>query len=116
MQWLVHDVNEQLEAAINAIQESLARDPKNADVYYEMGLVARDQGSQAVAIQFMRKSLHLNPRLWQARSSLGLLLGKQKNFAEALAELNQAKTLVPGEPSIRENLANIYYTKGEYDL
>src|SRR5207249_1385365 len=113
---LGHYANEQYGAAMNAFQESLARDPANAEVYYEMGLVARDQGSEEQAIQFLRKSLRLNAQLWQAHSSLGMLLGQQKHFEEAITELTTAKRLAPDEPSVREGLANVYYVKGEYDV
>ena len=64
---------------------------------------------------FFARSLQLNPNLWPAHSSLGALLGKDKHFDEGIAELNKAKALAPSEPSIRENLASIYFAKGEYD-
>src|SRR6185312_200990 len=102
---LGHYSNEQYAAAANAFKEALSRDPKNADIYYEMGSVARDGGSLDAAIKLYRESLQLNPNLWQAHSSLGALLGKDKHFDEGIAELNKAKALAPSEPSIRENLA-----------
>src|SRR5581483_2341209 len=99
--------NEQYGPAMNAFKEALTGDPSNADIYYEMGLVARDQGLSDDAIQLFRKSLQLNSTLWQAHSSLGALLGKDKHFDEGIAELNKAKALARTEPSIRENLAGI---------
>src|SRR5262249_55049185 len=99
---LGHYLNEQYEAALNAFRESLSRDPQNADTYYEMGLVQRDQGFPERAIESFKKSVALNPWVWQVHSSLGALLGRQKRFTEALAELNLAGTLAPSEASVRE--------------
>ena len=114
---LGHYANEEYPAALNAFQESLTRDPGNADVYYEMGMAEQETDQQTMqAVADFRKALQLNPQLWQAHSSLGSLLAQQSHFAEAIAELNTAKQLAPNEPSIRENLANAYYGKGDYDV
>ncbi len=112
---LGHYANEEYPAALNAFQESLARDPGNADVYYEMGLAEQELDSDQ-AVAYFRKALQLNSQMWQAHSSLGSLLAQQSHFAEAIAELSIAKQLAPNEPSIRENLANAYYGKGDYDV
>jgi len=113
---LGHYANQQYPAAVNAFQESLNRDPKNADVYYEMAVAVRDQGSAEDAIDLLRKAIVLKPQHWQAHSTLGALLGEQKRFADAIAELNIAKKLAPNDPSVRENLAGVYYSKGDFNL
>ena len=112
---LGHCANEEYPAALNAFQESLARDPGNADVYYEMGMAEQELDSDQ-AVAYFRKALQLNSQMWQAHSSLGSLMARQSHFAEAIAELSIAKQLAPNEPSIRENLANAYYGKGDYDV
>jgi tetratricopeptide (TPR) repeat protein len=66
---LGHYANHQYPAAINAFQESLNRDPQNADVYYEMAVAVRDQGSVQDAITFLRKAVVLKPQHWQPGAS-----------------------------------------------
>jgi tetratricopeptide (TPR) repeat protein len=112
---LGHYANGQYAAARNAFDESLARDPNNAQVYYEMGLAARDQGSDVAAISLFRRAIVLKPRLWPAHLSLGALLGKEHRFNEALTELITAKQLASHEPSVREQLALMYHEEGQYD-
>jgi len=55
------------------------------------------------------------PRLWPAHLSLGSLLGEERRFNEALAELTMAKELAPNDPSVREQLALVYHEEGQYD-
>ena len=46
--------NVQYGPAMNAFKEALSRDPDNPDLYYEMGLVARDGGSPDAAAKLLR--------------------------------------------------------------
>jgi len=111
---LGHYANGQYAAALNAFEESIAREPNNAQVYYEMGLAAREQGSDS-AVSLLRRAVALNPKLWPAHLSLGSLLGEERRFNEALTELTTAKQLAPHEPSVREQLALMYHEERQYD-
>ena len=102
-------------AAVHAFQESLARQPNNADVYYDMGITLRDKGNVDAAAAAYRKAIALNPELWEAHNNLGMLFHDLKSYDGAIAEYREAKRLAPEESSVRNNLGNTYCDKGDYD-
>ena len=107
--------NAQYAAAVHAFHESLARQPNNADVYYDLGITLRDKGEIDAAAAAYRKAIALNPQLWEAHNNLGMLLHDLKSFDGAIAEYLEAKRLAPEESVVRNNLGNTYCDKGDYD-
>ena len=107
------------DAALHAFDEALAREPEaspvNADVYFDMGVVHRDQGDLRRAAIAYRHALSLRPTFWEAHCNLGVVLHDQGNLEEALVEYRTAKRLSPDEASVRNNLANTLCDKADFD-
>ncbi len=63
--------------ADNLFGEALQRDPKNAQAYYGLALVSAD-GFDSKAIEYTKKAIELDPRLYEAHELLaGLQLEDQ---------------------------------------
>jgi predicted Zn-dependent protease len=75
----------------------LAGHPTDARALFAAGFVADAQNRLDDAADLYRRSVEANPKSLEAHLSLGLLLARQDQFAEARAELVSATTLEPGE-------------------
>ena len=69
-----------IQAAVHAYVESLARDPDNADTYYDMGIALHADGNLPRAITAYEQAIRLRPAFWEAHSNLGLILHEQGNL------------------------------------
>lgn len=82
------------EAKLDAWLTAHASDPR---ALFDAGYVADAQNRLDDAVTFYRRATVAAPRSFEAHLSLGLLLARQKNLADARPELVAATTLDPGE-------------------
>jgi tetratricopeptide (TPR) repeat protein len=61
-------------------------EPKAAENYYQAGRLFEGRGKTDVAVNYLRKSIELDPRLAAAHHELGLILYRTKHPMEAKAE------------------------------
>jgi predicted Zn-dependent protease len=71
--------------------------PGDARALFDAGYVADALAKLGEAAGFYRRAVEADPKRFEARLSLGLLLARQGKLAEARTELAAATTLDPGE-------------------
>jgi cellulose synthase operon protein C len=85
---LMHERFNNTEAA-NLFNEALQRDPKNAQAYYGLGLVSAD-GFDSKAVEYTRKAIDLDGKLYEAHELMASLLLEDSDEAKAFEEADAA--------------------------
>ncbi len=75
----------------------LTTHPSDGRALFDAGYVADAQNRLDDAVNLYRRATVAAPKSFEAHLSLGLLLARQKNLADARPELLEATTLDPGE-------------------
>src|SRR6202795_3122618 len=75
--------------ADNLFNEALQRDPKNAQAYYGLALVSAD-GFDSKAVEYTRKAIELDPKLYEAHELMANLLLEDSDEAKAFDEADAA--------------------------
>jgi tetratricopeptide (TPR) repeat protein len=94
------------------LQQELEIDPNNAGAEYVLGELARQGGDLPAAVQHFTKAIKLNESFSDAYLGLGMTFVAEKNYAEAVAPLEAAVKLQPGNPAAHYNLATAYARTG----
>src|SRR5205814_7158688 len=81
--------------AESLLQNALAQSPKDFQGWYDLGFVHDALNKPAEAIADYKKSIDLNPNIFESNLNLGLLLAQQGNNAEAETYLRSATQLKP---------------------
>ena len=84
----------------------LAISPDNADILHMLGLVARETGRMATALDHMQRSIAAAPRVPEFHNNLGLLLADCDRLEESAAALETACRLAPNGSAWCFNLGN----------
>jgi Tfp pilus assembly protein PilF len=90
------------------LQKSARSPDAIPEVFYYLGLVAREQNDEARAIPLFEKAVQKLPNYVHARIALGSSYMKLRNYARARQELETAVKLDPNEPTAHYNLALLY--------
>jgi Tfp pilus assembly protein PilF len=85
--------------------------PRDADLFNDWGYSYYERTKWPEAEKHLRHALELDPHHSRARDNLGLVLGQQGKYAEALA----AFQAVVGEADAHCNLAFVYWSQGNLD-
>jgi len=99
----------ELDAAAQAFDTSIEKDPATRDAYNNLGLVYWRQRKYEEATAQFRKQMVVNPDDHYAHRNLGMMLRDQKKCNEAMPELQKALSLTP-------NHAESLLAEGECDL
>ncbi|MFL6304894.1 MAG: tetratricopeptide repeat protein [Candidatus Sulfotelmatobacter sp.] len=94
------------------LQQELAIDPANAGAEYVLGELARQAQDFPEAVRHFAKATQLNPNFGDAYLGLGMSQLAEKNYAEAIAPLESAVKLQPGNPAAHYGLATAYGRTG----
>jgi tetratricopeptide (TPR) repeat protein len=94
------------------LQQELEIDPSNAGAEYVLGELARQSQDFAEAVRHFTKATQLNPKFGDAYLGLGMSLLTEKNYADAIAPLEAAVKLQPGNPAGHYSLATAYARTG----
>ena len=81
--------------AESLLQSALAQNPKDFQGWYDLGFVHDALNKPAEAISDYKKSIELNPNIFESNLNLGLLLAHQGNNSEAEKYLRTATRLKP---------------------
>jgi tetratricopeptide (TPR) repeat protein len=102
--------------ATELVRETLARDPRNADAFDVLGLVAelRDRDTQRAERLFLRAQA-LDERNVYGHVWRGILLLNTGRLNEALAELGRGEQLSPGSLTAASWLASAEYYRRDFD-
>lgn len=94
--------------------KAIERNPNNAELYNNVGLLYRSTGELERAEDAYQRAITINPKFAVAWSNLGVLLEQRGKRREATAALQQALTLDPSNTGSKVNLANQFYAIGVY--
>jgi predicted TPR repeat methyltransferase len=100
-------------AAVRALKQALALDPKRAAAHYDLGLALVDLGRLEEAERAHRDALGLDPTYAVAYQSLGGLLRRRDELGEARRCFESALRLNPALNQSRLNLGNVLEDQGE---
>jgi tetratricopeptide (TPR) repeat protein len=92
--------------------QELEIDPANAGAEYVLGELARQANNFPEAIQHFSKATKFDPNFADAYLGLGVSLLTEKKYAEAVAPLEMAVKLQPGNPAGHYSLATAYARTG----
>lgn len=117
-----HYRNRRLDLALYALQaildgfgdENPARDKDNAEAFLLRGLILREQGQRAAAMDQFRKVVQRRPDFVEARSQLAIMLLEAGNAQEALMLLEGAVKYDQYNIPIRLGLGDTYRLLGRY--
>jgi WD40 repeat protein/tRNA A-37 threonylcarbamoyl transferase component Bud32 len=80
-------------AAATRLDSIVRRWPNDAPMWYDLGNARRELGDVAGAEVAFRKCITLDPKMPEAYCNLGLLLGREGRFAEAVGALSRGHEL-----------------------
>src|SRR5690348_11754546 len=98
----------ELLAAKSCFQQVLQQQPDNANAWHFLGLIAEQEHQYQTAIEFIIKSLELNPESAIFHINLGNIYQKQGDFQQAILLYQKALILQPDN-------VNAYYNLGFAD-
>jgi tetratricopeptide (TPR) repeat protein len=96
-------------------EQELEIDPNNASAEYVLGVLAKDGGDLALAIQHFSRATKLDTGFSDAYLGLGSALVSDKQFAEAIPPLEAYEKLAPDSPTGHYQLALAYAGAGRKD-
>jgi tetratricopeptide (TPR) repeat protein/SAM-dependent methyltransferase len=93
-------------------QRVLAQDPRNADAYHLLGMVALQTGQNRAALELIGNAIAINGR--EASYHFHLAFGHQAlgDLAKAEASYRRALVLKPNDPDTYNNLGNVLAVAG----
>jgi tetratricopeptide (TPR) repeat protein len=111
---MLDQITDRLSQIVPRFETWAAANPNDplAQFVFAKGLVASG-GEPGKVEQLLRTSIRLKGDQWESHYELGVLLEKQRKFAEAAAELERGASINPGEASVRYHLARVYDRLGE---
>ncbi len=86
------------ERAVEHLLRAARREPENADICFQLGLLYAAGDDYAAAIEALRTAIRLAPRYTEAHAHLGLTFAAIGNPALALRHLRIAQQLRPADP------------------
>ena len=101
------------DAAEQAFQKAIAADPKDYTAHFNLALAYGFEHKDTDGIAEYRKTLELQPKLYEAELNGGILLLRQKNPAEALPLFADAAAQKPKEYRPRYYLAECQLQTGD---
>jgi tetratricopeptide (TPR) repeat protein len=110
------------EAIADRFSRYMASNPSDAMAryYYARILIERNRQGDALDLMEARRQLeqaiHLSPKLAEAHTELGVLLGMQNQFHAARRELERAVQLDPASSTAYYELARVYRKLGDMPL
>ncbi|MFW6334445.1 MAG: tetratricopeptide repeat protein, partial [Desulfosalsimonas sp.] len=98
------------------LTEGLSREPENAELHYEMGVLYDKMGDTEAAIDKMLFVIEMDPENADALNYLGYTYADQDiRLQEAEALIRQALELDPDNGYFLDSMGWVYYRKGDYE-
>lgn len=99
-------------AAKQEFLHELENDPRNAGAEYVLGELARQSQEWDEAVKRFSLATKFDAQFGEAFLGLGMSLNAEKRYSDALAPLEMAVKLAPGNPDAHYNLAIAYTRAG----
>lgn len=91
-----------MEDALVALERAVALNPKNAENYFGLGLIAQADGQTQRALTALIKAVEVNPHHWEARIILARIYLDKGQLAAARVHLDKLRASVPDESEVAE--------------
>lgn len=91
----------------------LERVPGQPDALHRLGILARDTGHPAMALELIRRAIAANPRQPAYYNDAGIVLHGLGRADDALAHFRHALSLKPDHVGAQNNLATLLRERGE---
>ena len=101
---MVYQQQEKPEQAIVEFRKSVAIEPREPMVHFDLGYLLGNQGMTQEAIAHLQEAIALDPGFAQAHFTLGILLGKLGASNDSIGEFYEALRLEPDNPKFLNNL------------
>ena len=89
------------------IQEHLASGHESSNAYYYLARAFKVMGETQNQINFLQKTISMDPNIFNAHMELGTILGTQGRFDEAFAHFSEALRLKPASAEAYNNIGNV---------
>jgi protein O-GlcNAc transferase len=96
-------------------RQLLTHDPNNAEVLHLLGVLASDTGRFPEALDWMQRSIAVQPRVGRYYRNLGLLLAAQGRLDESATALETARQLEPGTADFHYDLGNTRWRQRQWE-
>lgn len=102
---------ERYEDALTDIDDAIATESHNAELYATRGFILMRAGHEEEAIPDLDRALKINPQQWIAHYTRAMMAYKKGELDEALGHLAIAKVIAPKRTEILIYMAAIYFHK-----
>jgi predicted O-linked N-acetylglucosamine transferase (SPINDLY family) len=109
-----HISNGKLQEAAECFRQAIARNPRFAEAYTNLGFVFQVQGNLGEAVTLYRKALECNPELLTAHQNLGFTLMSLGQSAAAEESLRRVVELAPEHAAALQSLGVIAAQRGDF--
>lgn len=92
-------------------KKQIETDPSNAEAYFNLGDISRDNSNMMEALSYYQKGLELKPDFAVGFANLGLIYVALNNTEKAIAAYLKAIEIDPGFAEVYSNLGSIYEEK-----
>jgi len=110
----VQMAEKRFEAAIQAYQDLLRGDPKNAEYMNMIGIAYLDLANYDQAKKYFARAAKADKKNSSAVNNLGMVYYHQKDFRRAIREYTRAVNIDPTKAGAHANLGFAYYNTNEY--
>jgi tetratricopeptide (TPR) repeat protein len=100
---------------VTLVSRALAAEPDEFMLHDALGDAYWTRGEEVLAEHEWKEALRINPTFVRPVNALGALCGKQRRYSEALAYLQRAILLDPGNADLHLNLGAVYAETGSPD-
>src|SRR5271157_660520 len=100
---------------VTLVSRALASEPDEFILHDALGDAYWIRGEEALAEHEWKEALRINPTFVRPVNALGALYGKQRRYGEAVAYLQRAILLTPGDANAHLNLGAVYAETGSLD-
>ena len=100
---------------VTLVSRALAAEPDEFVLHDALGDAYWIRGEEALAEHEWKEALRISPTFVRPVNALGALCGKQRRYGEALAYLQRAILLTPGDATPHLNLGAVYAEMGSLD-
>jgi len=100
---------------VTLVSRALAAEPDEFVLHDALGDAYWIRGEEALAEHEWKEALRISPTFVRPVNALGALCGKQRRYGEALAYLQRAILLTPGDATPHLNLGAVYAEMGRLD-